>query len=31
VLVFVDLLGGYFPANDAAEQTVVHDTVHSLR
>jgi hypothetical protein len=30
VLVFVDFLGGYFPANDAAEQTVVHDTVHSL-
>src|ERR1700722_1813405 len=26
VFVFVDLLGRYLPANDAAEQTVVHDT-----
>ena len=27
MLVFVNFLGGYFPANDAAEQAVVHDTV----
>jgi hypothetical protein len=26
VLVLVDFLGGYFPADDAAEQTVSHDT-----
>ena len=26
VLVFVDFLGGYFTLNDAAEQTIVHDT-----
>ena len=31
VLVFVDFLGGYFPTNDAAEQAVVHDTVHSSK
>ncbi len=29
MLVFVDFFGGDFPANDAAKQTVVHDTVHS--
>ena len=26
MFVFVDFLGGYFPANDAAEQAIVHDT-----
>ena len=31
MLVFVNFLGGYFPANDAAEQAVVHDTVHSSK
>src|SRR5580704_291385 len=29
IFVFVDFLGRYFPANDAAEQAVVHKTVHS--
>src|ERR1700690_2384784 len=29
MFVFVNFLGGYFPANDAAEQTIVHDTVHA--
>jgi hypothetical protein len=29
MLVFVDFLGRDFPANDAAKQTVVHDTAHS--
>ena len=31
MFVFVNFLGGYFPANDAAEQAVVHDTVHSSK
>src|SRR5580704_7061112 len=31
MFVFVNFLGGDFPANDAAEQTVVHDTVHSSK
>ena len=29
MFVFVDFFGRDFPANDAAKQTVVHDTVHS--
>jgi hypothetical protein len=31
MLVFVNFLGGYFPADNAAEQAVVHDTVHSSK
>src|ERR1700733_6623645 len=31
MLIFVDFLRRYFPANNLAEQTVVHETVHNLR
>src|SRR3984957_15469755 len=31
MLVFVNFLGRYFPANNLAEQAVVHETVHDLR
>ncbi len=31
MFVFVDFLGGNFSSNDPAEQTIVHDTVHSSK
>jgi hypothetical protein len=31
VLVFVNLLGGNLAADDAAEQTIVHDTSMNLK
>jgi hypothetical protein len=31
VFVLVDFLGGDFTANDAAEQTIVHDTSIGIR